>query len=130
MKNDDSGYSPVPAVIDSDFQLAFNQEAALESADLAVRFKNVAEDSRCPVGVQCIWPGQAKIDLVVKRGEQKSEIIQLISFAGKPELAIQKIGDYYIKLVKVEPPRTVEGEMWLSNYKITLTISQNAESGE
>jgi len=53
--------------LDSSFQLTHNQTAIIESENLSIKFVNVAEDSRCPVGVQCVWPGQAKIELEIKR---------------------------------------------------------------
>ena len=32
---------------------------------LAVRFVAVAEDSRCPTGMSCVWEGRARVRLVV-----------------------------------------------------------------
>lgn len=130
VKDNDPENSSASVSLDSDFVLAFNQAAELESENLTVKFIKVAEDSRCPVGVECIWPGQAKIDLQIKRQDEKPEYIQLTSHAGEPNLAIQSIGDYTIKLVKVEPVRTLEAEMWQSVYKITLKISRNTETGQ
>jgi hypothetical protein len=128
VKDSDSGNSPVPAALDSDFQLTYNQTATLETENLTVKFIDVAEDSRCPVGVECIWPGQAKIDLEIKRQSDKPENIQLTSLAGEPGLAQKSIGDYNIRLVKVDPPRTTDRELKLSDYKITLKISRNTEN--
>jgi hypothetical protein len=100
----------------------------LQSEAITIIFKDVPEDSRCPVGVECVWPGQVRIDLAVSRGSEALKIIQLASQAGKPELAEKPLGDLYIRLVKVEPAKTTDRELKLSDYKITLTISRNTES--
>jgi hypothetical protein len=124
----DNGNSPIAAVLDGAFELKHNQTALMESENLSIKFTDVPEDSRCPVGVECIWQGQAGIDLEIKKQENEPETIRLTSNAGEPELAEKPVGDLYIRLVKVEPAKTTDRELKLSDYKITLTISRNTES--
>ena len=40
------------------FSLAIGETAGISGEDLAIRFVDVAGDSRCPTGVVCIWAGQ------------------------------------------------------------------------
>lgn len=49
--------------IDADgiFQLSVGERVALEGGTL--RYLRVANDSRCPPGVQCIWAGDAEVVL-------------------------------------------------------------------
>jgi len=122
--------SPIPAVLDSAFYLAHGQTAVLEAENLAVKFLDVAEDSRCPVGVECIWQGQVKIDLEVKRQDENPDTIQLTSLAGEPELAEAAVGDLYIRLAKVEPPPVKGSVLTIFDYRITLTVSRNTASPE
>jgi hypothetical protein len=128
VKDNDADNSPVPAVLDNAFTLAHDQSAALESEDLAVKFVDVAEDSRCPVGVECIWQGQVKIDLEIKRQDGSPDTIQLTSLAGEPELAEKAVGDLYIRLAKVEPQPMKGSVLTIFDYRITLTISRNTAS--
>ncbi len=42
--------------------VALGETASLNG--LALTFDAVAEDSRCPVGVDCVWEGQARVSLM------------------------------------------------------------------
>lgn len=113
------------------FQLKHNETALIESEGLSVEFLNVAEDSRCPVGVECIWAGQAVIELEIAHDGNPIEIITLISQAGRDELALKQINGYLFRLEKVEPPRTKDVELKQSDYEITLTVSwTEGDTGE
>ncbi|UCC81236.1 MAG: hypothetical protein JSW64_07740 [Candidatus Zixiibacteriota bacterium] len=118
----------ISASLDSSFQLMHNQTAVIEPENLSIKFVNVTEDSRCPVGVECIWAGQAKIEVEIKREDEEPEIIVLTSQAGREELAEMQVKDYFIKLLKVEPPRQKDVELKLSDYNITLIASRNIEN--
>jgi len=65
---------------------SFSQENPVESPLIAIKiplgetiqignheitFKEVLEDSRCPVGVNCVWAGRAKISIEVSDEENK-----------------------------------------------------------
>lgn len=111
--------------LDSGFQLMHNQAAVIEPEDLSVKFVNVAEDSRCPVGVECIWAGQAKIELEIRLQGNKPYSITLISQEGRDDLAIKRLNGLFVKLVKVEPRRQPNQELSLKDYLITLNISRS-----
>lgn len=130
VKDNGADNSQVPAVLDSAFFLAHNQSALLEPENLAVKFLDVAEDSRCPVGVECIWQGQVKIDLEIQRQDENPDTIQLTSLAGKPELAEKAVADLYIRLAKVEPQPVKDSILTIFDYRITLTISRNSVNPE
>jgi len=69
--------------------ISFSQESSVETPLIAIKiplgetvqvvnhsitFKEVLEDSRCPIGVNCIWAGRAKISIEVsKEGEELIE---------------------------------------------------------
>lgn len=128
MKDNDADDSSVPAVLDSAFVLAHDQAALLQAENLAVKFVDVAEDSRCPVGVECIWQGQVKIDLEIQRQDENPDTIQLTGLAGEPEQAEKAVGDLYIRLTKVEPQPMKGSILTIFDYRITLTISRNTSN--
>ena len=49
------------------FSLSVGKTAALKGNGTRITFKQVREDSRCPVDVTCIWAGDAKIDVTISR---------------------------------------------------------------
>ena len=50
-----------------EFSLALGKTAAINASGARITFKQVGEDSRCPVDVQCVWAGDAKIALTISR---------------------------------------------------------------
>ena len=111
--------------LDSSFQLMHDQTAIIESEDLSVKFANVSEDSRCPVGVVCVWPGQAKIELEIIHNDKEPAKITLTSLTGQEKLAEKDVDGYSIRLLEVKPPRTPEQELTFSDYHITLDVSKS-----
>ncbi|CAF1497219.1 unnamed protein product [Adineta ricciae] len=62
------------------------------------------EDSRCPLNVQCIWAGQAKVQIAVSKAEMSSTA-ELVIGANPQNNAIVTVGtnQYSITLEKVIP---------------------------
>ena len=62
-----------------EFSLALGRTASINSSGARITFKQVSEDSRCPVDVQCVWAGDAKIELTVSRsgGPDDLKVISL-----------------------------------------------------
>ena len=48
-----------------EFSLPLGKTAAINASGARITFKQVSEDSRCPVDVQCVWAGDAKIELTI-----------------------------------------------------------------
>ena len=49
------------------FELPLGQTATVKGTGIRLTFKDVRTDSRCPVDVQCVWAGEAKIGIVISR---------------------------------------------------------------
>lgn len=84
------------------------QSAAL-TPTLSVSFESVAEDSRCPVNVQCVWAGNAR---VVIRLTESNEIEPDTSLNTNPSVGPRFLqrGAIRIELVDLEPqPREPAG---------------------
>lgn len=54
-------------VLNQEFELRPGQTVRLRGGGLSVTFPGVAEDSRCPVDVQCVWAGNARVALRAAR---------------------------------------------------------------
>lgn len=75
-------------------------EKKVARTDLRIKFAKFIEDSRCPTDVDCVWAGNAKIQIKVtgKRGTSKTFEIntnlqpQAVTFDG-----------YEIKLIELTP---------------------------
>jgi hypothetical protein len=95
-----SGAADRTAALGDDFRLPRGETA--EVGGLSVRFAQVVEDSRCPLGVQCIRAGEAKIQLALRTGDQRRTVV-LATEGAQPTAA--DFAGYEVRLITVDPPR-------------------------
>jgi hypothetical protein len=90
------------------FTLAPGQTAAVKGADARITFKQVREDSRCPVDVTCVWEGDAKIDIVVSRNGVPDDT-RILSITKSNEV---RVGNLRIRFVSLAPvPRQADANV-------------------
>jgi hypothetical protein len=82
------------------FTLRVGESASLREAGLSLRFERVTEDSRCPVGVTCVWEGDAVVRVVVSAGG-KDATLDLHTQANFARELVHE--GYRVRLVKLEP---------------------------
>ena len=113
----------VPAELGSQFQIKIDQTGLIRSENIKVTFLDVTEDSRCPSDVTCIWAGQAKIIVNILKHYQDIGDLTLTSGAGNGDLATKAFDGYSIELVKVDPYPISTEKIELSDYIITLVVT-------
>ncbi len=90
---------------------------------ICLTLDSIIEDSRCPIGVNCIWEGNAKLRF---RMTTRSNAYQF-DLDTQPNATAFKndtlIGGYRIKMVDVAPYPTSEYEIQDSNVTAKLVIS-------
>jgi hypothetical protein len=88
------------------FSLPLGQTAAVKGSDVRLTFKDVRTDSRCPVDVQCVWAGEAKIGVIVS-GNGTTEETKILSLT--PADSEAKAGSLRIRFVGLTPvPRQAD----------------------
>lgn len=111
---------PTDVGLDSPFELRSGQPVKIGGSDLGIELWDIAEDSRCPVDVVCVWEGRVLVDLdVTKTGENRR--IRLSSQAGKESV---EFGGYQIKLLEVEPSPVSTEKIEISEYVLRLIVSE------
>ena len=110
--------------VGEEIELKIGETVNVSETDLELTFWNVAEDSRCPIGVDCIWEGRAVIEVRSRtRGEENQ--FQLIFQARKSELASRIVNLYSIELGAVTPiPNIAKGPIQVGDYRIRLQVRQ------
>ena len=58
-------------------ELSVGDTVPVPDTQASVTFVRVVEDSRCPKGVQCVWEGDATIEVRVTSGGSEPESVQL-----------------------------------------------------
>lgn len=88
------------------FALPLGKTAAVKGSDVRLTFKDVRTDSRCPVDVQCVWAGEAKIGVVIS-GNGPTEETRVLTLA--PGDSEATAGNLRIRFVGLAPvPRQAE----------------------
>lgn len=49
--------------------LALLEEASISQENIHIAFAKVKDESRCPKTWQCLWKGEAEIELTIKKGD-------------------------------------------------------------
>lgn len=112
--------APVAPELDEEFTLAIGQVAVIEGEELAIRFDRVADDSRCPASVNCIWEGNARIVLTVFKPGNLPAKVSLNTNAAFPTEA-EYLG-YDITLVRLEPYPATTRPIPAWRYRATLVV--------
>ncbi|HEX6924706.1 MAG TPA: hypothetical protein VF167_04725 [Longimicrobiaceae bacterium] len=102
------------------FSLQIGQTARVTESDLRIRFEQVAEDSRCPTDVQCVWAGNARVALVVALGADRRE---LEVNTGVDPRAVEVDG-YSLRLEDLRPHPSTRRGIPRGGYTATLVVSQ------
>lgn len=99
--------------------------------DLRVKFIKVVNDSRCPVGVQCVWAGDAEVLLQVQVGLMEPKLVNLhttleprfVSVSALPGGVIGIPKAYGIGLCRLTPRPVVGKVTRQRDYVLTLKFS-------
>jgi hypothetical protein len=107
----------------NDYKLGLGETVNLAES-VAIEFQAVEEDTRCPIGTQCLTEGNARVRVkaITPRG---ATILKLNT---DPALAGTALFDYYgIELRKLEPYPTINPQTGLStipdhDYEATVFV--------
>ena len=112
---------PVKEVaLDEEFTIKFGQQVEVKDANLRITFTTVEEDSRCPIDAVCVWVGNVKLNLEVKRSKKKF-VSSPINTTLEPKEIVYK--GYRIKLIGVKPERRAGIPIAPADYEATLVVS-------
>lgn len=106
------------------FTLQQGTTACLKDSDLTINFHSVSGDSRCPVGVTCIWAGRADVVLTLKLGDKEQPATLAsgdMSQGGTGQVVFE---GYTIKLENVEPPKKEGETIEQKDYRVKLSVSK------
>ena len=107
--------------VGNEFRLDFGEAVSVPEAELSLHFVDVAEDSRCPARVQCVWAGDAAIaiEIAFNLAGDDSVTDTLHTTLDPKSVAV---GGYLLQLVRVDPYPIVPGGIPLERYRITLRL--------
>ncbi len=102
------------------FELKVGQTAVVADSTLALRFEGVPQDSRCPMGVMCVWAGDAVVRLAL-RTPTDSSTADLHTNPGAGSNNV-RVGGWRVELGGVTPPKRAGQEIPPGDYVATLLV--------
>jgi hypothetical protein len=103
------------------FTLQVGQIAELTGVALRIRLLEVAQDSRCPRDVVCVWEGDALAAIeVVYRGVEYAFGLHLNPAESRPGTAT--VGGYQVALDAVAPEPQADVTIPQADYRVTFRI--------
>jgi hypothetical protein len=117
------GQTPEPVKevpLNEEFTIKVGQQVEVTGANLKITLTSVDEDSRCPVDVECVWAGNAKMNLEVKRSKKKFLSASLNTTLSPREIDYK---GYRIRLIRVSPERRVGVPLDPADYAATMIVS-------
>lgn len=117
------GVTPtVEAELARDFTLGPGQAASIEGTGIAILFRSVSADSRCPVDVQCIWAGDAAVVLTISSGSPREERDTTLHTTLDPKAVL--LGSYEVRLMGVAPAPRSGSPIAPASYRVTLRVTR------
>lgn len=115
--------NPAEAVVSAErgqtFELRPGQTARIGSEGLLIGFRGVVNDSRCPTDVNCVWSGDAQVNLAVTIGRMAWTSLALHTHV-EPRSATFR--NYTISVVSLRPDPHSETRIPSQNYVVTLRV--------
>jgi len=103
-----------------EFQLRVGESARISGTSSRVILRSVADDSRCPADVQCVWAGSARILLtILTEGSPDSAIS--INTGMEPRTAV--ISGYQLRLAGVSPEPRAGIAIPANSYVVRFTLA-------
>jgi hypothetical protein len=106
--------------LEEEFTLKIGQQVQVKDANLKITFTSVPEDSRCPVDVDCVWAGNAKLNVEVKRTKKKFTSASINTTLNPREIVYK---GYRVKLIKLSPERKAGIPVEPGAYEATFVVS-------
>ena len=109
-----------------EFKIRVGRTVTFRGETLRLRFVRVAEDSRCPTNVDCIWAGNAEVLIEVSaRGARGRKILALNTNAGQGRAGEGEYRRYTVKLVALSPYPSNTRKIRQGEYTATLQVVED-----
>ena len=112
---------PVRVCLGQEFNLRVGQQAEVDGGRFKIRFASVANDSRCPADVTCVWAGNAEVLIEAKASGSRASL-KLNTHGGANFPKEGRHRQYIVELVALSPNPRKNGGTKATDYVATLVI--------
>lgn len=98
-----------------------NQQKTIAQNGLTVKFVSLVEDSRCPADTNCVWAGNARIQVKISDRRGRSETFEMNTNLGPKG---DSFGGYAVNLTSLTPIPRSNIRINRNGYTATFAISR------
>jgi hypothetical protein len=107
-----------------EFKLKAGRPVTFGGKDLRLKLLSVADDSRCPTDVNCVWTGNAEVLVEVGTKSGKGKTTLRLNTNASPERPGEGKYDHYtVKLLGLSPQPRGGRKIKTGEYTATLLVS-------
>jgi hypothetical protein len=101
-----------------EYVLGFGE--TIHVAGLSLEFTTLAEESRCPTSVTCVWEGNARVLVTATRGG----VTTVLELNSNPRFPVRAVFEgYVVELRSVDPYPATPAPPRAQDYTITLFVA-------
>ena len=98
------------------------ERASSANGAVSITFVEVAQDSRCPSDVDCVWAGKVQVLIEVHQGTELQQYTLTLPPL-EADISVMTLADYTIELKDVQPYPVSTDPIDSADYEITLEVS-------
>lgn len=110
----------IQADLNQEFRLPVGQTASINGESLKIKFETVVADSRCALGVECIWAGEAQCQTQVVFNQVEAPLILTVSGSS----ISQSVYDGYNLVFNLEPYPQAGQTIDPAGYVLVLKVTR------
>ena len=117
------GWTQTEFLLESEFALRVGQTASLGGGGgLQITLETIDEDSRCPVGLTCVWAGDAVAVVRLQVSSGAEGVFELHTHSRFDREAAFE--GYTVRLIELSPVPHEGSTIELEEYRATLDVSR------
>ncbi len=117
---------PNEVSLGQEFTLSVGGNVTVSGEDMAIKFVEVASDSRCPQGVTCVWAGEASCLLEFSKGSTTNKVV--LTQSGSVVQNVKRVLDAYEVTFRVEPYPVAGRQIAQNEYRLVMTVTKSGQS--
>lgn len=113
---------PVPGTdANQQVEIPLGQTRTFDEERLAIGFGTVLEDSRCPMGAQCLRAGNGRVGLILQERGEATRSVELNTVEQPRRVSHE---GYIIEVVDLQPVPTTAGAPEVESYVVRLRVTR------
>jgi hypothetical protein len=105
------------------FVLKVDETSRVTDENLSVRLEGVTDDSRCPVDAQCVWAGDALVEVTMEKPPAAAEARTLHTSDRAGREAVYE--GLVIRVLDLKPQRKEGTTIAPGDYRVTLVVEKD-----